>query len=74
MKSAQVAKRYAYTSQALQDRLLSRADLKERWACSLKTLKRREKDGLLRPLRLGGKVKYRLSDIVEAEREAEAVA
>jgi hypothetical protein len=74
MKAERVAKRYAYASQALQDRLLSRSDLKERWACSLETLKRREKDGLLRPLKLGAKVKYRLSDIVEAEREAEAAA
>ena len=72
MKAERVARRYAYASQALQDRLLSRSDLKERWACSLETLKRREKDGLLRPLKLGTKVKYRLSDIVEAEREAEA--
>ena len=65
-------KRYIYASQALNDRLLSRSDLKDRWACSLETLKRRERDGLLRPLKIGAKVKYRLSDIVEAEREAEA--
>jgi hypothetical protein len=74
MRAAPVTKRYTCASQAMQDRLLSRADLKERWACSLETLKRREKVGLLRPLRLGGKVKYRLSEIVEAEREAEAAA
>ena len=65
-------KRYAYAGQALQDRLLSRSDLKERWACSLETLKRRAKDGLLCPLKLGRKVKYRLSEIVEEECEAES--
>ena len=54
-----------------QDTTEVRADLRERWACSLETLKRRERDGLLRPLKLGAKVKYRLSDIVEAEHEAE---
>ena len=68
------AKRYASADQALQERLLNRSDLKDRWGCSLETLKRREKRGLLRPLRLGGKVKYRLSEIVEAEREAEVAA
>ena len=74
MKADRAAKRYQHANQALQDRLLSRSDLKERWSCSLETLKRRERDGLLHPLKLGAKVKYRLSDIVEAEREAEAVA
>jgi hypothetical protein len=71
MKGAPFTKRYAYASQALQDRLLSRSELKERWACSLETLKRREREGLLHPLKLGAKVKYRLSDVIEVEREAE---
>ena len=55
----------------MQDRLLDRSAVKDRWTCSLETLKRLEKAGILRPLKLGAKVRYRLSDIVEAEREAE---
>ena len=71
MQKITLTKRYQYANQAMQDRLLSRSDLRDRWACSLETLKRRERDGLLRPLKLGAKVKYRLSDVIEVEREAE---
>ncbi|MGA7393213.1 MAG: hypothetical protein WBL40_02870 [Terrimicrobiaceae bacterium] len=48
MQRNPLTKRYTYASQALNDRLLSRSDLKERWACSLETFKRRERDGLVR--------------------------
>ena len=46
----------------------------DRWDCSRESLKRFEKRRILRPLKIGAKVKYRLSDIVEAEKEAEVVA
>jgi hypothetical protein len=74
LKRTVIAKRYLDANQALQDRLLDRSALKDRWDCSLESLKRFEKSGILRPLKIGAKVKYRLSDIVEAEKEAEVVA
>jgi len=56
-----------------QDRQLSRKELSERWILSIKTLKRREKAGILRPLSLGARtVRYRLSDILRIEEEAAA--
>jgi len=56
-----------------QDRLLSRKELSERFGVSIKTLKRREKDGILRPLSLGARtVRYRLSEILAIEEDAAA--
>jgi hypothetical protein len=56
-----------------QDRQLSRKELSERWNPSIKTLKRREKAGTLRPLSLGARtVRYRLSDILRIEEDAAA--
>ena len=74
MKKTVISKRYAYANQALQDRLLDRRSLKDRWDCSLESLKRWERAGILRPLKIGSKVRYRLSDIIEAEKESETVA
>jgi len=55
------------------DRQLSRKELSERWNVSIKTLKRREKAGILRPLSLGPRtVRYRLSDILRIEEDAAA--
>lgn len=55
------------------DRLISRKELAERFNLSIKTLKRREKAGLLRPLTLGPRtVRYRLSDILAIEEDAAA--
>jgi hypothetical protein len=45
--------------------------MKERWDVSLETLKRFERDDILRPIKLGAKVRYRLSDVLRAEREGE---
>jgi hypothetical protein len=56
---------------AINDKLLSRPSLGERWECSIETIKRREREGALKALRIGGRVKYRLSDILAFEREAE---
>lgn len=56
-----------------EDRQLSRKELAERWSLSIKTLKRREKVGALRPLSLGARtVRYRLSDILAIEEDAAA--
>lgn len=52
--------------------MLSRRHLAERWAISRETLKRREKAGILTPLKLGKLVRYRLVDIERIEQQAEA--
>jgi len=44
-----------------------------RWRVSIATLKRREQQGILRPIRMSTHVvRYRLSDVVRAEDEAAA--
>jgi len=53
------------------ERLITRKDLSGRWSLSIKSLKRREKAGLLRPLTLSSNtVRYRLSDILAIEEDA----
>ena len=55
------------------DRLLSRKGLSKRWDLSIKTLKRKEKAGELRPLTLSSNcVRYRLSEILAIEEDAAA--
>jgi len=49
---------------------LSRQQIAERWQCSTETIKRREKAGILPSHRLGGLVRYRLSDVERIEQEA----
>jgi len=51
--------------------LLSRRNLAFRWECSIETLKRREKAGILPALKLGRGVRYRLSDVEKVEKDAE---
>jgi hypothetical protein len=53
------------------DRLISRRTLAERWELSVETLKRRERSGILRSLKLGRGVRYRLSDIERIEADAD---
>jgi hypothetical protein len=48
----------------------SRQQIAERWQCSTETIKRREKAGILPSHRLGGLVRYRLSDVERIEQEA----
>ena len=44
-----------------------------RWRISIATIKRREQQGILRPIRMSTHViRYRLSDVVRAEDEAAA--
>jgi hypothetical protein len=47
--------------------LLTRADLCTRWRCSPSTLKRMEKSGFLRPVRLRSNVRYRVDQIEQIE-------
>ena len=56
-------------------RFITRKQLAARWSCCEMTLKRREADGTLHPIRLSGRmVRYRLSDIecIESEKERTA--
>jgi hypothetical protein len=52
-------------------RLISRRQAAERWSCSTETLKRREKAGMLKVLKIGPHVRYRVSDIEAIEAAAE---
>jgi hypothetical protein len=47
--------------------LISRADLGRRWKCSSHTLFRREKEGILTPIRLGKLIRYSLIEIQALE-------
>jgi hypothetical protein len=53
--------------------LISRKQLRERWNCCGMTLKRREAAGVLKAVRFNQRMlRYRLSDILRIEAEAEA--
>jgi predicted site-specific integrase-resolvase len=57
----------------IDDCFLSRAEVMRRWRISIATVKRREQQGILRPIRMSTHViRYRLSDVVRAEDEAAA--
>ena len=57
----------------IDDCFLSRAEIMRRWRISVATIKRREEQGILRPIRLSTHaIRYRLSDVVRAEDEAAA--
>jgi hypothetical protein len=47
--------------------LLDRPRLADRWSCSIETLKRRERAGVLTAILLGRLVRYRLSDVEAIE-------
>jgi hypothetical protein len=51
--------------------LVTRRELSDRWQLSIETLKRRERCGVLRVLKLGRGVRYRLADIERLEVDAE---
>jgi len=51
--------------------LLTRRQLADRWQLSTETLKRRERCGVLSPLKLGRGVRYRLADVERIEADAE---
>jgi hypothetical protein len=53
------------------DMLVSRAEVMRRWRIFIGSVKRREKEGVLRPVRIGWRaVRYRLSDVVGADEQA----
>jgi len=55
------------------ERLLSRGELSIRWSCSRETLKRREREGVLRAIRFNQRLlRYKLSDILAIEATAGA--
>ena len=52
------------------EKLISRHTLCDRWDCSGETLKRYEKRGILRPVRIAPRMlRYRLTDILKIEEE-----
>jgi hypothetical protein len=51
--------------------LLTRRQLSDRWQVSKETIKRREKHGTLPVLKLGRDARYRLTDVLRLEKEAE---
>ena len=57
-------------SETVEESLLTRRELADRWKVSIETIKRRERARVLRPLRLEGRtVRYRMSDVVRIEME-----
>lgn len=49
--------------------LISRDQLAKRWGVSKETIKRREREGLLNPVRFNQRLlRYRMEDIVEVEK------
>jgi hypothetical protein len=58
--------------ETMQDSLLTRRELADRWKVSIETIKRRERARVLRPLRLEGRiVRYRMSDVVRIEMQGD---
>jgi hypothetical protein len=56
------------------EQLLSRRAVADRWQTSVETVKRREKDGLLKAIRFNQRLlRYKLSDIQALEAEAGGV-
>ncbi len=49
----------------------TRGQLSRRWLVSIMTLKRKERAGVLRAFKIGRSVRYRLSDILAFEKDAE---
>jgi len=48
--------------------MLTRKELAERWRCSIETIKRRERAGILRPVLLGARMpRYRRLDVEDIE-------
>ena len=52
--------------------MITRRDVAERWSYSIETIKRLEKGGKLPSIRIGGRVRYRISDIERLEQEGES--
>ena len=62
-------------NETVEESLLTRRELADRWKVSIETIKRRERARVLRPLRLEGRiVRYRMSDVVRVEMEGDIAA
>lgn len=58
-------------SRNVEDQLLTRLELAQRWKVSIETLKRRERSKILHPVKLKGRiVRYRMTDILRIEEES----
>jgi predicted site-specific integrase-resolvase len=56
---------------AISEQLLSRRAVADRWQTSVETIKRRERDGLLKPIRFNQRLlRYKLSEIEAIEAAA----
>jgi hypothetical protein len=61
--------------QGITKTLITRKQLCARWECCTMTLKRREAEGVLKPVRFNSRMlRYRLSDILAIEAAAEGAA
>ena len=59
----------ALTTAAAAPTVIDRKHLASRWECSVMTIKRREREGLLKPIPISTRlVRYRLSDIEKIEK------
>jgi hypothetical protein len=55
------------------EQLVSRKALAARWQCSVETIKRRTREGLLHPIRFNSRmIRYAMSEISRVEQEAGA--
>ena len=53
------------------EQLLSRRALAQRWGCCTETIKRREREGILKTIRFNQRLlRYRISDVVAIEAAA----
>lgn len=50
---------------------ITRRDLADRWQVSTETIKRKERAGILRALKLGSAIRYRMADILAFEQSSE---
>jgi hypothetical protein len=57
------------------EQLVSRKVLATRWQCSVETIKRRTREGLLHPVRFNQRlIRYPLSEVIRIEKEASGIA
>jgi hypothetical protein len=57
------------------EQLVSRKALAARWQCSVETIKRRTREGLLHPVRFNQRmIRYPISEVIRVEQEASGMA
>jgi hypothetical protein len=57
------------------EQLISRKAVAVRWQCSVETIKRRTREGILHPLRFNSRmIRYSMSEILRVEQEAGALS